>query len=103
VPLKDQPPPPSPGVSGSIGSRQSPQNNETSGLAEVFRPQPGQVYFVLLTAFFLRFGSASVAGTVVIEHDASAGGQEDGSVDETRLLADRRVGDCMILNRHDVR
>src|SRR6266567_2066578 len=46
--------------STSIGFRQVPQTNGASGFAQAFNPQEGQVYFVLLAAFFLRSLSFSL-------------------------------------------
>jgi hypothetical protein len=42
----------------SIGSWQSPHTSEVCGFAHAFTPQAGQVYFVLLADFFLRFAAS---------------------------------------------
>jgi hypothetical protein len=39
--------------------------SETCGLAHAFTPQSGQVYFVLLAVFFLRFAASSLAERLV--------------------------------------
>jgi hypothetical protein len=39
-------------ASDCIGAWQSPHTKETFGFAQAFRPQDGQVYFVLLASLF---------------------------------------------------
>jgi hypothetical protein len=46
--------------SACIGSSQVPQTNCASGFAHAFNPHSGQVYFVLLAAFFFRVVSFSL-------------------------------------------
>ena len=50
--------PPPARSSASIASPQSPQIKWASGLAQAFMPQAGQVYLVLLAAFFLRVAAS---------------------------------------------
>ena len=50
--------PASSGCSASIASLQSPQIRWASGFAHAFRPHAGQVYLVLLAAFFLRVAAS---------------------------------------------
>ena len=50
--------PPCPVHSAPIASPQSPQIKWASGLAHAFMPQDGQVYLVLLAAFFLRVAAS---------------------------------------------
>ena len=45
--------------SACIGSSQSPQISRVSGFAQAFAAQAGQVYFVLLAAFFFRAASSA--------------------------------------------
>ena len=45
-------------ASPSMRSSHSPHTRLISGLPHAFNPQPGQVYFVLLAAFFFRFSGS---------------------------------------------
>ena len=65
------------GSSASSSSPQSPQIRLASGFAQAFMPHTGQVYLVLLAAFFLRVALA-LACPVVVE-ERGAGGQEGGA------------------------
>ena len=61
-------PPPAPAAPRLPSARsQSPQIRLPSGFAQALKPQPGQVYFVLLAAFFLRVAASPFARPVMVE------------------------------------